>query len=154
MKIAIASDKAGFELKEKILSHLSRRGIEYFDLGLLDPDGYAPFYTGCDAVCRKVQSGDAQWGLLVCGTGAGMCMLANKYDGIRALVCESVYSARMCRVINNANVLTLGGNIVGPAMAFEMVDVFIDTAFVEGMTPDRADYLKKLMNDYMEFLKK
>jgi len=153
MKIAIASDKAGFELKEKVLGHLKETGVEYEDLGLTDPNGYEPFYTGCDAVCKKIQSGEVKFGILICGTGAGMCICANKHKGIFALDCESVYAAKMCRSVNDANIMTMGGNIVGPGMAFEMVDTFLNTEFTGGQAPERADYLKKLDVKYKTFLK-
>jgi ribose 5-phosphate isomerase B len=152
MKIVIASDKAGFELKEKVKGYLTGKGWELEDVGLTYSQGYMPFYTASDNLCRKIQSGQAEQGILICGTGAGMCINANKYKGIFAVACESVFSARMCRIVNNANVMTMGGNIVGPGMAFEMCDAFLNTGFTEGMPEERADYLKKLYRDYIKFL--
>jgi ribose 5-phosphate isomerase B len=152
MKIVIGSDKAGFELKEKVKGYLTGKGWELEDVGLMDPEGYMTFYNASDNLCRKILAGEAEQGILICGTGAGMCINANKYKGIYAVTCESVYSARMCRVVNNANVLTMGGNIIGPGMAFEMCDAFLNTGHAEGMPQERADYLKKLYSDYTEFL--
>jgi len=154
MKIVIASDKAGFELKEKVKAYLTGKGYELEDVGLTDPEGYMPFYTASDNLCKRIQSGEVTQGILICGTGAGMCINANRYEGIFAVACESIFSARMCRIVNNANVMTMGANIVGPGMAFEMCDAFLNTEFVEGMPAERAEYLKKLNEDYKAFLNK
>lgn len=152
MRILIASDKAGFELKEKVKENLRAKGRILEDVGLADPQGYMAFYTASDNLCRKIQAGEAERGILICGTGAGMCINANRYRGVYAVACEGVYSARMCRIVNNANVLTIGANIVGPGMAVDMCDAFLNTEFLEGMAPERADYLKKLYADYRQFL--
>ena len=130
MKIVIASDKAGFELKETVKEHLKGKGWEWVDVGLTEPQGYMAFYTASDHLCRKIQAGEAERGILICGTGAGMCISANKHKGIYAVACESIYSARMCRIVNNANVLTMGGNIVGPGMAADICEAFLTTGFV------------------------
>lgn len=152
MNVLLASDKAGFELKEKVKANLQGKGWEVDDVGLADAQGYMTYYTASDNLCRKIQAGEAKQGILICGTGAGMNINANKYDGIFAVSCESTFTAKMCRVVNNANVLTLGGNIVGPGVAFEICDTFLNTGFTEGMPQDRADYLKTLSADYLEFL--
>ncbi len=152
MKVIIASDKAGFELKEKVKANLLGKGWDVEDVGLADAQGYMPYFTASDMVCRKILAGEAKRGILICGTGAGMSINANKYDGIYAVACESIFSARMCRVVNDANVLAMGGNIVGPGLAFEMCDVFLNTGFTEGMPAERADYLKQLGADYRDFL--
>lgn len=154
MKIAIASDKAGFELKEKVKANLISKGYELEDLGLTDSEGYISFFEASDNLCKRLQTGEVKQGILICGTGAGMCINANRYDGIYAVACESIYSARMCRVVNNANVMTMGANIVGPGMAFDMCDAFLNTGFTEGMPAERAEYLKKLGQDYKAFLGK
>jgi ribose 5-phosphate isomerase B len=152
VKILLASDKAGFELKEKVKANLQGKGWEVDDVGLADAQGYMAYYTASDNLCRKIQAGEAKQGILICGTGAGMSINANKYEGIFAVACESIFSAKMCRVVNNANVLAMGGNIVGPGMAFDICDIFLNTGFTEGMPQDRADYLKNLSTEYQEFL--
>jgi len=152
MKVIIASDKAGFELKEKVKTNLLGKGWQVDDVGLADAEAYMAYYTASDNLCRKIQAGVAKQGILICGTGAGMSINANKYEGIYAVACESIFSAKMCRVVNNANVLAMGGNIVGPGVAYEICDAFLNTAFTEGMPPERADYLKQLSADYQDFL--
>lgn len=154
MKIAIASDKAGFELKEKIKEHLKSKGWDLEDVGLSNPEDYMSFYNASENLCKRIQTGELEKGILICGTGAGMCINANRYKGIFAVACESIFSARMCRIVNNANVLTMGSNIVGPGLAYEMCDTFLNTEFVEGTTKERGEYLKKLNEEYKLFLEK
>jgi ribose 5-phosphate isomerase B len=152
MKVIVASDKAGFELKEKVKANLAGKGWDVDDVGLADAQGYMSFFVASDNLCRKIQAGEAERGILICGTGAGMSINANKYDGIYAVACESTFTAKMCRVVNNANVLTMGGNIVGPGVAFDICDAFLNTGFTDGMPQERTEYLKQLNADYQEFL--
>ncbi|MGI6162146.1 MAG: RpiB/LacA/LacB family sugar-phosphate isomerase [Christensenellales bacterium] len=152
MKIVIASDKSGFEVKEKIKAYLLSKEWDLEDVGLTDGEQYMPFYTAVDNLCTKMQAGEAQRGILICGSGTGVCIAANKYEGIYAVACESVYTARLCRVINDANVITMGAQVVAPEKAYQMCDVFLSTEHAEGMAPERAAYIKKLNEDYMEFL--
>ena len=153
MKVLIASDLAGFELKEKLVEYLAPKH-ELLDVGLKSADAYMSFFEASEALARAIQEGKAERGILICGSGAGMCINANKYEGVFAVACESLFSARLCRVINNANVMTMGGNIVGPGMAKQMCDIFIDTEFLEGEGPERAEYLRGLYNTYMDFVEK
>ncbi len=154
MKIALTSDKAGFLLKEKVKEHLISKGHEVTDVGQQSlEDEVLPFFVASDRGVELIKNGKAERGIFICGTGAGMCINANKHQGIYAIVSESIYSATLCRVINNANVLTFGSRIIGPEMAFEMCDAFLKTNFTEGMEADRAAYLEKLMSGYMEHLK-
>lgn len=129
MRIALGADGSGFELKETIRIHLEELNIEYID--------YAPeareYYDIVPEVAPVVQSGECDYAILCCGTGMGMAQMANSYKGIRAAVVESVFSARMSRAINNSNILTMGGFIVAPFMACEMVDVFLNTAITDGL---------------------
>jgi ribose 5-phosphate isomerase B len=154
MKIAIASDKAGFFLKEKLIEYLSGKRYEIADVGLKDADGYMSFFDASDNLVKRIINKEAERGILICGTGAGMCLNANRYKGIFAVACESIYSAKMCRIINDANVLTMGANIVGPGLAIDMCDAFLKTSFTQSMPAERVEYLKKLKSDYMDFLSK
>lgn len=150
MRIAIGSDKAGYELKEKVKAYLLKNGHEVGDFGTEDPQDPLAYYEAAHNVCRQIMEGRSEKGILICGTGAGMCIHANKHQGIFAVVCESVYSAKLSRIINDANVLTFGSRIVPPDMAYEMADVFLKTGFIEGMEADRARHLSGQQEKYME----
>ncbi|MDF2615053.1 MAG: RpiB/LacA/LacB family sugar-phosphate isomerase [Clostridia bacterium] len=143
MKLFIGSDKSGFILKEAIKGYLQEKGYEIEDIGTRNIDEPKPFFEVAPIGAKKIQSGSYEKGILICGTGMGMAMVANKYEGVYAAVVESVYAAKKCRAINDANVLTMGGWIVSDMMAFEMVDAFLDTAFTEGLEPWRQEFLEK-----------
>jgi len=131
MKIALAADHGGYDLKNKIAAHLKERGIDYIDFGTNSPESVNyPDYAR--PVCEAVAKGDCTLGILVCGTGIGMSMAANKYKGIRAACCSDTYSTRMTRTHNDANVLCLGGRVLGDCLAMDMVDLFLDTPFAGG----------------------
>ena len=119
MRVALGSDKSGFLLKEAIKTYLTEQGIEFEDMGTQDLEHGKPYYEAAPVVARAVQSGKFDRGILICGTGMGMSLVANKFDGIYAACVESVYGAKMCRAINNANILTMGGWIIGPEMAWK-----------------------------------
>ena len=133
--IVLASDHGGFELKESIKAHLTERGIRYIDLGT-NSSASVDYPDYAHKLCRSLQSGEADLGILCCGTGIGMSMAANKHKGIRAACCSDTCSARFTRMHNNANVLCLGGRVVGAGLACDMVDLFIDTEY-EGGRHDR-----------------
>lgn len=126
--IAIGSDHGGFDLKEAVKKHLEARGFEVKDMGTYSKDS-------CDypifgkAVAKEVAAGNAEKGIVVCTTGIGISIAANKVKGIRCALCSDSLSAKMTRLHNNANVLALGGGMVGENLAKEIVDVFIDTEF-------------------------
>ena len=125
MKIAIGSDKSGFAAKEAVKAYLVEAGVEFDDLGTTDLGDVHPYYQVASEVAPLVQNGTYEKAVLICGTGAGMSVVSNKYKGVYAVACEGVYSAKMARAINNANVLCMGGWIVGPEMAVEMVKTFL-----------------------------
>jgi ribose 5-phosphate isomerase B len=154
MKVAIASDKAGFNLKEELSAYLTQQGHELIDVGLRDAGGYMPYFNASDNLAAKIEASEVERGILICGTGAGMCINANRYKSVFAVSCESIFSAKMCRIVNDANVMTMGANIVGPGLAKEMCDAFLGTAFTEGMPSERAEYLKGLKKDYQTFLER
>lgn len=143
MKIAIGSDKSGFAVKEAIKAYLAETGAEFDDLGTVRLEEVHPYYQVASEVAPKVQSGEYDRAILICGTGAGMCVVANKYKGVYAVACEGVYSAKMARAINNANVLCMGGWIVGPEMAVEMVKTFLETAWCQDLEDWRRENMKK-----------
>lgn len=150
MKVAIGSDKSGFTLKEAIKAHLAENGIEYVEVGTLDLDHVKPFYVTAPEVAEKLLAKDADFGILICGTGMGMSQVANKYKGIRAACVESTYAARMCRAINDSNVLCLGGWEIAPELGLELVDTFLKTGHTEGLEPWRQDFLKNALHEFQK----
>jgi ribose 5-phosphate isomerase B len=143
MKIAIGSDKSGFSAKEAIRAYLVEAGIEFDDLGTVSLDEVHPYYQVASEVAPKVQDGTYDRAVLICGTGAGMSVVANKFKGVHAVACESMYAAKMARAINNANVLCMGGWIVGPEMAIEMVKIFLSTDWCQDLEDWRAVNMHK-----------
>ena len=143
MRIAIGSDKSGFAAKEAVKAYLTEIGAEFDDLGTTDLDHVVPYYVVADKVAPLVQDGTYDRAVLICGTGAGMCVVSNKYKGVYAVACESVYSAKMARAINNASILCMGGWIVGPEMAVEMVKTFLATDWCQDLEDWRRENMKK-----------
>ena len=142
-KIVLGCDHGGFGLKAKIVSHLNERGYEVVDVGTYSTDSCNyPDYA--HKVCETIQRGECPLGILICGTGIGMSMAANKHTGIRAAVCENTFSARMTRMHNDANVLCLGERVVGPGLACDLVDAFLDAEFAGERHVARVNMLKEL----------
>ncbi|MBQ3507081.1 MAG: ribose 5-phosphate isomerase B [Clostridia bacterium] len=142
-KIVMGSDHAGFGLKQKVKAHLEGRGIEVIDVGT-DTSESCNYTVFAHALCEAITDGEAPLGILVCGTGIGMSMAANKHTGIRAAACENTFSARMTRMHNDANVLCLGERVIGYGLACDMVDLFIDTPFEGGRHQARVDDINAL----------
>lgn len=144
MTIALGSDHGGFELKQAVAAHLKQRGFETKDFGVYDTCA-SDYSDSAVPVCEAVLKGDADLGVLVCGTGIGISISANKIHGIRCALCGDVYSAKMAKLHNNAQVLALGGRVTGMGHAFEIVDAFVDTAFSgEERHARRVDKIMKL----------
>lgn len=141
MKIAIGNDHAGPALKAEILAYFDEKGIEYVDLGIAEGEK-VDYPDKAKEVCEKVLDGTCDLGILICGTGIGMAMSANKIKGIRAACCSDYFSAKYTRAHNDANVLCFGARVVGAGLAVEMVDVFVNTPFEGGRHEGRV---KKLM---------
>ncbi|HIS67546.1 MAG TPA: ribose 5-phosphate isomerase B [Candidatus Scatomorpha merdipullorum] len=128
---AIGSDHGGFELKQAVMKHLEERGIEYRDYGTYTPESCDyPDYGA--AVGRAVASGECERGIVICGTGIGISMAANKIDGVRCALCGDCFSAEMARAHNDANVLALGARTLGEGLALKIVDTFLDGEFQGG----------------------
>ncbi len=143
MKIALGADHAGFELKEKIKKFLQDAGHEVLDLGCYSTESVDyPVYGA--KVAKAVLQGEAERGILVCGTGLGMSMVANRFPGIRAALCHELFTARMSRLHNDANVLVLGGRVIGDVLALEMVKVFLETPFEGGRHLRRVNQIDEL----------
>lgn len=128
MTIAIGGDHGAFELKKQVIDHLQSKGIKTLDMGTYDtsstdyPD-YAP------PVCNAVLSGEADFGIVICGTGIGISISANKLHGIRCALLGDTYSARMAREHNDANVMAIGARVLGTGLALDIVDTFLNTDF-------------------------
>lgn len=129
--IAIGSDHGGYDLRQKVMAHLKERGLEYKDFG-------CPDKSSCDypifgaAVAKAVASGECDRGIVICTTGIGISMTANKVKGIRCALCGDSVSARLTREHNDANVLAMGAAIIGEMVALDIVDIFLDTPFSHG----------------------
>ena len=134
--IAIGCDHGGFELKNHVINHLKEKGIEYKDYGTYSEESVD--YPDCaKPVCEAIQNGEAESGILICGTGIGISIAANKYKGIRAALCGDVYSAKMTKEHNNANIICMGGRVLGRELAFMIVDAGLEAEFAGGRHADR-----------------
>lgn len=141
MKIAIGSDKSGFSLKEAIKAYLNANGIQFDDLGTVEIDKVKPYFEVADTVAPLIQDQTYSKAILVCGTGAGMSIVANKYKGVHAVACEGVYSAKMASAVNGANVLCMGGWIVAPETGVEMAKAFLNTTRFQDLEEWRIGWL-------------
>ncbi len=131
MRIAVGADHAGYALKAEVAKHLAERGCEVLDLGT-DSEESVDYPSFCAAVGRAVVAGEADFGVVLGGSGQGEAIAANKVHGVRAALCLDEFTARLARSHNNANVLALGGRIVAPAFACAIVDAFLATDFEGG----------------------
>ncbi len=131
MKIALGSDHAGFRLKEHVVEYIKASAKDYKDYGVFNEDSI-DYPDIAISVAQAVQSGECKFGILICGTGIGMSIAANKHRGIRAALCNESYSANCAREHNDSNILTLGSRVIGPGLALNIVDVFLNTPFTGG----------------------
>ena len=129
--LVIGSDHGGFLLKQEIKKHLEENKIEYIDVGCYD-ESSVDYPDIAKAACDKIVSGECQLGILICGTGIGISMAANKVKGIRAACCSDCFSAKATREHNDANIIAMGERVVGPGLACMIVDTFLDTPFSNG----------------------
>lgn len=143
MKLMIGSDHGGFELKEEVKKYLESLGHEVIDVGTYTPDS-CDYPDIAKAGCEKITSGECERGILICGTGIGISMAANKIRGIRAACCSDTYSARYTRLHNDANVLCFGGRVVGGGLACELVDAYLSVEFEGGRHQRRVDKIMAL----------
>lgn len=145
MKIALGCDHGGLDLKREVLKYLLENGHEVKDFGTHSSES-------CDypkygvAVAEAVVSGDFEKGIIICGTGQGIALAANKVKGARAVVCSDTFSAEMTRAHNDANILSLGERVVGKGLALKIVDIWLNTAFEGGRHAGRVDLIKETEN--------
>ena len=126
--IGLGCDHGGYELKQEIIKYLEEKGIPYKDFGC-DSTKSVDYPIYARKVGRAIQNGECDKGILICGTGIGISIAANKMKGIRAALCTDCFSAEATRLHNNANILALGGRVVGPGLAVKIVDTFLNTEF-------------------------
>lgn len=131
MKIVLGCDHAGFNIKDAVIAHIKTKGHEVIEVGTFSSDScHYPVFA--HAACQKILDGSCDLGILICGTGIGMSMAANKHDGIRAACCSDVFSARLTREHNNANILCFGERVVGLGLALDLVDAFLSAEYANG----------------------
>lgn len=150
IRIAIASDLSGFPLKNAIVEHLAANPqVEIIDYGIESESKPLPYTVQAPKVAQAIQSGNAHRGILICGTGQGMAIVANKHKGIYAGVVDSVFSAERSKIINNANVITMGGWITAPFLGTQIVDAWLSVAFTEKME-FKKDFLTEKFQEVKE----
>jgi len=145
MRIAVGADHGGYELKEAIKAHLERRGYEVRDFGTYSTES-VDYPDIAVKVARAVAGGDFALGILTCGTGIGMCITANKVRGVRAALCHDTYSARLTREHNDSNILTMGGRVIGPSLALDIVDAWLGAEFQGGRHARRVGKIREIEN--------
>lgn len=143
MRVAIGSDHGGFNLKAEIIGYLKEKQIDYHDFGTysLDSVDYPDFAR---IVADAVAGEDCDRGILCCGTGIGVCIAANKVAGIRAALCHDTFSARMASEHNNANIITLGERVIGPGLACDIVDAWLNSEFAGGRHARRIEKISEI----------
>ena len=146
MKIAIGCDHGGLEHKNAIVEHLMERGFEVIDFGIYEQKSI-DYPEIALKVANSIASGETERGFLVCGTGIGMSLAANKVKGIRAAACSEHFSAKYTRLHNDSNILCLGGRVIGVGTALELADLFVDTEFEGGRHQRRVDMITDIENN-------
>lgn len=143
--IAIGCDHAGYPLKLEVLKYFTENNIEFIDLGCNGESCDYPVIA--QTVCGKIKDGTCDKGILICGTGIGMSIAANKINGIRAAVCSDHFSTKFTRLHNNANVMCMGARVIGAGLALELVDIFVNTGFEGGRHQRRIDMFTDIENN-------
>lgn len=147
MKVAISCEFAGYPLKKLVKEHLLECGHEVIDVGQLDEIHTIKYPEAAANLARCLQNKESEKGVLICGSGAGVSIVANKFKGIYAVACESLFAAQNIPIINDANVITMGYNMVGRNNAFAMVDAFLAGNFAKDCTPERRQFLADMLAD-------
>lgn len=147
MKIALGSDHAGLKLKKEIIEHLKGKDIEFKDLGT-DTEESCDYPDYAKKVAIQVADKNYDLGILICGTGIGISIAANKVPGIRAALCSDTFSAHASREHNNANILALGERVVGVGLALDIVDTFLNSEFQGGRHQRRVDKISDIENNF------
>lgn len=143
MKVVVGSDHGGFELKEVLKKHLEDKGVDVTDVGAYDTNS-VDYPDIAVKACEKVTSGECNFGVLVCGTGIGISIAANKVKGIRCALVSNEYCAQMTKRHNNANMLAFGGRVTGPDLAKNILDAYINAEFEGGRHQNRVDKISAI----------
>lgn len=151
MKIALGCDEAGLPLMEVVRAHLKEKGIDIQDFGVFntDPVDYPDIAV---STSEAVANGSCERGILVCGTGIGMCITANKVPGVRAALCHDTYSAERARKSNDAQVLTMGARVIGPELAKSILDAWLASEFAGGRSTPKVEKMKQVDERYRQHL--
>ncbi|GFE66060.1 ribose 5-phosphate isomerase B [Litoreibacter roseus] len=144
-RVVLSSDHAAIELRQSVVTHIKAQGWDVVDIGPTTPES-THYPTHGEAAARRVASGDCQLGIILCGTGQGIMLAANKVKGIRCGVCADTFSARMIRQHNDANMLSLGARVVGEGLALDIVDAFLTADFEGGRHATRVEMIEALEN--------
>lgn len=153
MKIIIASDFSGYDLKETVKNYLTEKGHEISDVGHQNDGVKVVYPDAASKLCSELLKGDYDRGIIFCGSGAGVSIAANKHKGIYCVPCESVYTASKSPVINNANVLAMGQNVVGTENACRIADAWLEQSFCKGFAPERKEFIESLLAKVQEIEK-
>jgi ribose 5-phosphate isomerase B len=153
-RLAIASDLSGFPLKQELVRHLAEKHpeIEVSDLGIADAEHPEPYFIQAPKVAKAIQEGRADRGILICGTGQGMAIVANKHKGVYACVVDDLFSGERAKIVNNANVITMGGWITAPFLGAQIVDAWLAMGFTQKME-FKKDFLTNAFNKVVELEK-
>lgn len=151
MKVVISCEFAGFPLKSAVLDHLKEMGHEVVDVGQKSANEKVLYPQAAEALAKVIQAGTCEKGIIICGSGAGVSITANKFKGVYAVACESIFTAQGIPMINNANVLAMGNNVVGVKNAFAMVDKFLENSFALGESSERKIFLRGMLDDVKKF---
>lgn len=143
LRVVLSSDHAAIELRKAVAKHVASKGYTVQDIGPTTPES-THYPKHGEAAARTIAAGDADLGIILCGTGQGIMMAANKVTGIRCGVCSDTFSAQMIRAHNNANMLSLGARVVGEGLALEIVDAFLDAEFEGGRHGTRVDMISAI----------
>lgn len=144
MVVSVASDHAGYDLRQKVIAHLKEKGFEVIERGAASADEPYSWVEAGELLAEDILSGKAEKGIAICGTGIGISITCNKFKGIRCALSHNEYTARICREHNDANVLAFGARVVGQAVALGMLDAFFEGSFGGGRHGVRVDQLKAL----------
>lgn len=144
--IAIGSDHAGYSLKKEIIAWLNENNMLFVEFGCMNGES-CDYPLVAEEVCSRIVNGEAEFGILICGTGIGISMAANKVKGIRAALCTDSYMAKYTRLHNDANVLCMGGRVIGAGVAAEIVETFLNTDFEGGRHQRRVDQITDIENN-------
>lgn len=144
--IAIGSDHAGYSLKKEVIAWLNENNMPFVEFGCMNGES-CDYPLVAEEVCSRIVNGEAEFGILICGTGIGISMAANKVKGIRAALCTDSYMAKYTRLHNDANILCMGGRVIGAGVAAEIVETFLNTNFEGGRHQRRVDQITDIENN-------